>query len=145
METVNYYRDNNSDVYVLLLDASQAFDKVNYTKLFQLLIDRNVNPMVIRCLLYMYTNQYLNIKWNGCMSKYFSTSNGVKQGGGLSPILLECMSMNYYVDSLGRDMVVKLGICIMELLAMPTTCPLLLPHYTCYVKCVKLPCIMPIN
>ena len=34
METVNYYKKNNSDVYILLLDASQAFAKVNYTKLF---------------------------------------------------------------------------------------------------------------
>ena len=35
METVNYYKKNNSDVYTLLLDASQAFDKVNYTTLCQ--------------------------------------------------------------------------------------------------------------
>jgi len=87
METINYYNHNDTDVYVLLLDASQAFGKVNDAKLFQFLIRRKVNPMVIRCLLYMYTNQYLNIKWNWCMSKYFSTSNGVKQGGVMSPIL----------------------------------------------------------
>ena len=95
METVNYYRENNSDVYVLLLDASQAFDKVNYIKLFQLLMKRNANPLVIRCLLYMYTNQNLNVKWNTTMSKYFSTSNGVKQGGVLSPILF-----GIYIDEL---------------------------------------------
>ena len=51
--------------------------------------------MVIRCLLYMYTNQYLNIKWNSYMSKYFSTTNGVKQGGVLSPILF-----GVYIDEL---------------------------------------------
>ena len=79
-------RDNNSEVYVLLLNASQAFDKVNYIKLFQLVMNINVNPLVIRCLLYMYTNQNFNIKWNTTMSKYFFTSNGVKQGV-LSPIL----------------------------------------------------------
>ena len=95
METVNYYRQHNTDVYVLLLDASQAFDKVNYVKLFQLLIKRNVNPLIIRCLVYMYTNQYMNIKWNCSMSKYFSTSNGVKQGGVLSPILF-----GTYIDEL---------------------------------------------
>ena len=55
MVTINYYRHNNTDVYVLLLDASQAFDKVNYVKVFCLLVDRNFNPMVIRCLLWMYT------------------------------------------------------------------------------------------
>ena len=95
METVRYYRQHNIDVYVLLLDASQAFDKVNYVKLFQLLIKRNVNPLIIRCLLYMYTNQYLNIKWNCSMSKYFPTSNGVTQGGVLSRILF-----GIYIDEL---------------------------------------------
>jgi hypothetical protein len=95
METVNYYRENNTDVYVLLLDTCQALDKVNYVKLFQLLLDKQVNSMVIRCLLYMYTNQYLNIKWNCCMSKYFSTTNGVKQRGVLSPILF-----GVYIDEL---------------------------------------------
>ena len=29
-ETVNYFRKNNSNVYVMLLDATKAFDKVNY-------------------------------------------------------------------------------------------------------------------
>ena len=28
METVNYYRQHNTDVYVSLLDTSQAFDKL---------------------------------------------------------------------------------------------------------------------
>ena len=46
LETVNYFRRNNTDVYVLLLDASQAFDQVNYVKLCQLLLNRN--PL-IRC------------------------------------------------------------------------------------------------
>jgi len=53
METINYYKQNNTDVYILLLDDSQAFDKVDYVKLFHLLLQRKVNPMTIRCLLYM--------------------------------------------------------------------------------------------
>ena len=92
METVNYFRRNNTDVYVLLLDASQAFDQVNYVKLCQLLLNRN--PL-IRCLLYLYTNQYLNIRWNCCMSKYCSAFHGVNQCGVLSPILFRI-----YVDEL---------------------------------------------
>ncbi len=95
METITYYRHHNTDVYVLLLNASQAFDKVNYVKLFKLLLSRNINPMVIRCILYMYTNQNLNIKWNNFMSDYFSTSNGVRQGGVKSPILF-----GVYIDEL---------------------------------------------
>ena len=30
--SVNYYNFNNSNVFVLVLDASKAFDKVNYCK-----------------------------------------------------------------------------------------------------------------
>ena len=85
---MNYFRKNNSNVYVMLLDATQAFDNMNYVKLFYQLIDRGLNPFIIRCLLYMYTHQCLNVSWNNSQSKYFSTTNGVKQGGVLSPILL---------------------------------------------------------
>ena len=95
METVNYFTQHNSDAYVLLLDASKAFDKVNYIKLFNLLIERCVNPLYIRCLLYMYTNHELNVHWNGQTSHAFSTSNGVKQGAVLSPVLF-----GLYIDEL---------------------------------------------
>ena len=95
METINYFQSNNSEVYVLLLDATRAFDRVKYVKLFQLLIDRGLNPLVIRCLLYMYTNQHLNVSWNNHMSNYFDSSNGVKQGGVLPPILFAI-----YIDEL---------------------------------------------
>ena len=30
LETVNYYNLNKSNVFVLMLDASKAFDRVNY-------------------------------------------------------------------------------------------------------------------
>ena len=32
METIEYYKKNGSNVHVLLLDASNAFDRVNYIK-----------------------------------------------------------------------------------------------------------------
>ena len=92
METVNYFQQNISDVYVLLLDATKAFDKVNYVKRFNLLMDRGMNPLLIRCLLYMYTNQHLNVSWNNSISLYFSTNNELKQGGVLSPILFSVCS-----------------------------------------------------
>ena len=37
METVSYYNAQCSNVYALMLDASKAFDRVNYGKLFRIL------------------------------------------------------------------------------------------------------------
>ena len=93
---MNYFRHNKSDMFVLLFDATKAFDKVNYIKLFNLLMDRGINPLIIRCLLYVYSNQHLNVLWNNSMSDYFSTTNGGKQGGVSSPILF----FSIYIDEL---------------------------------------------
>ena len=42
------------------------------------------DPLLIRCLPYMYTNQHLNVSWNNSISDYVSTTAVVKQGGILS-------------------------------------------------------------
>ena len=38
LEIVDYYNYNKSDVFVLMLDASKAFDRVRYCKLFNELL-----------------------------------------------------------------------------------------------------------
>ena len=53
-ETIQYYKSHGSDVYMLSLDASKAFDRVKYTKLFRLLIERSVCPLIIRFLMNIY-------------------------------------------------------------------------------------------
>ena len=87
METIAYYRENRSDCFLLLLDASKAFDRVEYVKLFQTLRDRKICPTVLRLIMHMYVNQKIMIRWNQLMSQTCVISNGVKQGGVLSPIL----------------------------------------------------------
>ncbi len=61
-ETISYYVNNEINVYSLMLDASQAFDHVNYSKLFRTLLDRNICPLYCRLLLNMYINQMLMIR-----------------------------------------------------------------------------------
>jgi len=120
LETINYHKQNDSNVCVLLLDATQAFDEVNYIELFDLLIKININPLVIRCLLHMYTNRHLHVGWNSLMSRYLSTPNDVKQDGILSPILfgvyinelLYRLSQSGYGWKIGRLYYGVLVVCI---------------------------------
>ena len=88
LEIIDYYIFNKSSVNLLMLDASKAFDRVNYCKLFATLLKRNISPIIVlRLLLFMYTHQSLRVKWSSTLSKQFSAMNGVKQGGVLSQIL----------------------------------------------------------
>ena len=95
LETVGYFVSNKTNVYGLLLDASKAFDRINYVKLFEKLLSRKICPLLCRLLLNMYLKQKLRVQFDGQISDIFSVSNGVKQGGIISPILY-CI----YVDDL---------------------------------------------
>ena len=86
-EICEYFNSEKSAVYSLLLDATKAFDRVNYAKLFRILIDRGMNSVFIRLLLRLYTSQTLRVNWQGFISAEFTVTNGVRQGGVLSPIL----------------------------------------------------------
>ncbi len=94
-ETVDYYIAKGGSVYALALDATKAFDRVEYTKLFECLLDRGVNPLYTRLLCNMYLEQKIRVWFNQTYSEYFSVSNGVKQGGVLSPTLF-----SIYVDGM---------------------------------------------
>ena len=94
-EVMQYYNNNNSNAYICMLDATKAFDRVEYVKLFTLMLKKGICPLVARVLSMLYTNQSVNIKWGKCTSDPFGVTNGVKQGGILSPILFAL-----YIDEL---------------------------------------------
>ena len=50
-ETISYYVHQNSSVFCTFLDASKAFDRVNYCKLFRRLMERGLPPYIIRVLI----------------------------------------------------------------------------------------------
>ena len=92
---VNYFLKKSSDVFIVTLHASLAFDKVNIYGLMTKLIKRNVPFDVIRTLLSWYTNSKACVKLSGYYSEYISINSGVTQGGILSPLFY-----NIYVDEL---------------------------------------------
>ena len=94
-EVMSHFKRNGSAVYAGLIDASKAFDRVRHDKLFWLLIERKLPAVTIRLLLDSYKRQQLRTAWNKSYSEVFSTSNGIKQGSILSPVLF-----TVYMDSL---------------------------------------------
>ena len=79
---------------MLLLDASKAFDRIEYDSLFNHL-PRNICPVVLRLIMNMYVSQEMQVRFSNSLSNQFTVGNGVKQGGVLSPILL-----TVYIDNL---------------------------------------------
>jgi len=93
-------------VYSIFLDATKAFDRVEYCKLFDTLLARNLPPVFVHLLLNMYTSHVTQIMWNGFFSDRFSVCNGVKQGGILSPVLF-CV----YIDGLLQHLASSKNVC----------------------------------
>ena len=82
-------------MYATFLDASKAFNRVRFDKLFELLIEKGDCAVVARLLAFMYCNQECRVKWCYEVSHNFRVCNGIKQGGVLSPFLF-----NIYIDVL---------------------------------------------
>ena len=107
-QVIEYYTSRSSPVYICFLDASKAFDRINHWTLFEKLIKRNVPCHIVRIIVYWYCNQTFSVTWGSLISESFSVTNGVRQGGILSPIFF-----NVYMDDLSVTLKnSKLGCCI---------------------------------
>ena len=93
VETISYFMRNGSNVYTCLMDMTKAFDLVRHSLLFKKLIKAGLSVIFVRMLLFIYTMQSANVRWNGVTSSMFSLSNGVRQGGVVSAILY-CFYVN---------------------------------------------------
>ena len=65
------YIANGSSMYVTMLDASKAFDRVNHSKLFCKLIDRGCPAFIVRILYYWYSTQTFTVRWCHGLSGFF--------------------------------------------------------------------------
>ena len=87
-EVINYFASKSSPVYTCFVDASKAFDRVNHWGLLSKLLKRHVPKIVVRLFMVWFTTQKFYVKWDNVISSPFTVSNGVRQGGILSPLFL---------------------------------------------------------
>ena len=109
VETIEYYNINNTDCYMLLLDASKAFDRIEYVCLCKLIHERNMCPIVLRLIIAMYISQMMQARWGEFFSKQFPVGNGVKQGGVLSAVLFTVYLDNLLKTRRQRNIGCKIG------------------------------------
>ena len=98
-ETIDYYVSCSSPIYLCFVDASKAFDRINYWHMFEKLLSRGLPPVIVRLLMYWYMKQNFIIKWCDKLSTPFNGTNGLRQGGILSPILF-----NVFMDDPSQEL-----------------------------------------
>jgi Reverse transcriptase (RNA-dependent DNA polymerase) len=74
----DYYTDRGSYFFACFVYFSKAFDRVNYWKLFHMLLDDGVDKQIVRLLSYWYSSQEICVRWKSCASTFFTMGNGTR-------------------------------------------------------------------
>ena len=105
VETISYFLRNGSEVYTCLMDMTKAFDLVRFSTMFRKILCAGLSLIFVRLLIFIYANQFANVRWDGLFSDFFRMLNGVRQGAILSAIFY-CIYMNDLFKILRKN---KLG------------------------------------
>jgi hypothetical protein len=83
--TIDYYTSRGSHVFTCFVDFNKAFNRVNYWRLFNELLNDGVNVCVVKLLAFWYSNQAVAVRWLSVVTESFGVCNGTRQGSLLSP------------------------------------------------------------
>ena len=98
-EVVGHYLPEGSNLLVVVLDCSKAFDLCKFDKLFTAVLEKGMPPIVVRVMMFMYEEQYAWVRWGEARSTTFPIINGTRQGSIASPDL-----WSVYLDPLIKDL-----------------------------------------
>ena len=71
-------------MYIIALDAQKAFDVVSHEILIRRLLTSGTPRDIIAEITSLYSNTTEVVLWEGCTSKPYPVSKGVRQGGIIS-------------------------------------------------------------
>ncbi len=86
-EAQEWAEESNQDLVLLLLDFEKAFDRIEWSFLFEALAKLGFYPRWIRWVSLFYTSALSTIKLNGIEGAAFPLARSVRQGCPLSPYL----------------------------------------------------------
>jgi hypothetical protein len=86
-EAQDWAEESNQDLVLLLLDFEKAFDRIEWSFLFEALAKLGFCPQWIRWVGSLYRSASLAIKLNGVEGSTFPLARSVRQGCPLSPYL----------------------------------------------------------
>ena len=95
----NYFLKRKSDVFIVTLDASAAFDKVNIYGLLTKSIDCDISYDIIKVLVSWYGKSKVCVRLEGYLLDYIDIRNDIRQGGLMSSVLY-----NIYVNDLMKKL-----------------------------------------
>ena len=98
-ETIAMAKDSKIPLYVTSLDAQKAFDVVDHSILRSRVFHSGMTGLGWTLIDDLHVNCNENVRWKGSLSKPYSVSQGVRQGGVLSTILYK-----KYLDPLLQEM-----------------------------------------
>ena len=69
-QTVDFYRNQDTPVYMRFHDAKKAFDRVNHWTLVKKLLDRNVPLHIVKLFIFWYREQEFVVQWGNSLSMH---------------------------------------------------------------------------
>ena len=58
---IDHYNRLGRPIFACSMKLSEAFDMVSWAKLFPELLKRKISPLILRCLVHIYSNQMCNV------------------------------------------------------------------------------------
>ncbi|CAF1117913.1 unnamed protein product, partial [Brachionus calyciflorus] len=104
-------------IYICAIDASKAFDKVNRTLLWRILIEKNFSPHIVLSIINYYKDSLLLINNLNKYSTIFKSLVGVRQDGKVSPKLFSIFIEKIIEKISKSDLGIKLNKIKMDILA----------------------------